>query len=76
VKALRGAVQHEETEMLSNGNAYEAEIQYRRQQLRKDLARRQQAKQAKLARHNSVDPADCETRPLTAMRRRSAWRSL
>jgi hypothetical protein len=41
-----------ETEMLSNSNAYEAEIQYRRQQLHKDLARRQQVKQAKLARHN------------------------
>ncbi|HKE69552.1 MAG TPA: hypothetical protein VKB55_09885 [Nocardioidaceae bacterium] len=36
--------------MLSNGNAYQAEIHYRRQQLRADLTRRQRVKQAKLAR--------------------------
>jgi hypothetical protein len=42
--------QLEETEMLSNSNAYEAEVHYRRQRLPKDLARRQQVKQAKLAR--------------------------
>jgi hypothetical protein len=40
--------------MLSNSNAYEAEVRYRRQQLREDLGRRQQAKQIKLAhRHRN-----------------------
>lgn len=38
--------------MLSNSNAYQAEIRHRRQQLRADLTRRQQAKQAKQARRN------------------------
>ena len=41
--------------MLSNSNAYQVEVQYRRQQLRTDLARRQQAKQAKLARESRTD---------------------
>jgi hypothetical protein len=36
--------------MYSNGNAYQAEVQHRRQELRVDLARRQQAKQVKLAK--------------------------
>ena len=35
--------------MLSNSVAYQVEVQYRRQQLREDLARRQQVEQAKLA---------------------------
>ena len=35
--------------MLSNSTAYQVEVQYRRQQVREDLARRQQVKQAKLA---------------------------
>ena len=38
--------------MLSNSNAYQVEVQHRRQQLREDLTRRQQAKQAKQARRN------------------------
>jgi hypothetical protein len=38
--------------MFSNSNAYHAEVQHRRRQLREDLARRQRAKQVKLARRN------------------------
>lgn len=38
--------------MFSSSNAYQVEVQNRRQQLRQDLARRQQVKQAKLARRN------------------------
>jgi hypothetical protein len=38
--------------MFSNSNAYQTEVRHRREQLHQDLARRQQVKQAKLARRN------------------------
>ena len=37
--------------MLTNSYAYQTEVQYRHQQLREDLARRQQAKQARRNRN-------------------------